>query len=183
MKNLDRRSVLRGSGIAMLGAGLLAREESEAQSAPKRAATAPASKADDCNCARGSDGSPLDTGTSELEPVIARYEVELRNVNRVYALRVESADAALDLNDDAQVTDADRSAVLEQKGVAPGVRIETPAPGRAVPAGAAPGGPGALPAAPPSSAPATCFAGIERLSHCVSIDTVLRTFWKRTSTN
>jgi len=105
------------------------------------------------------------------------------DVNRVYALRVESADAALDLNDDAQVTDADRSAVLEQKGVAPGVRIETPAPGRAVPAGAAPGEPGALPAAPPSSAPATCFAGIERLSHCVSIDTVLRTFWKRTSTN
>ena len=110
------------------------------------------------------------------------------DVNRVYALRVESANAALDLNDDAQVTDADRSAVLEQKGVAPGVRIETPGTGQAVPAGAAPGGPGATvepgaPDASPSGAPATCFAGIERLSHCVSIDTVLRTFWKRTSTN
>src|SRR5258707_1087637 len=42
----------------MFGAGLLSREESEAQSAPKRAA-APA-KTDDCNCTRATDGSPLD---------------------------------------------------------------------------------------------------------------------------
>ena len=83
MKKLDRRSVFRGTA-AMLGAGLLSQVESEAQ-APKRATPA-AAKADDCNCALGTDGSPLDTGTSELRPVIERYDVELRNVNRVYPL-------------------------------------------------------------------------------------------------
>ena len=43
-------------------------------------------KPDDCNCSLAADGSPLDTGTSEIRPVIERYEVELRNLNRVYAL-------------------------------------------------------------------------------------------------
>ena len=32
------------------------------------------------------DGSPLDTGASEVRPVIERYEVELRDLNRVYPL-------------------------------------------------------------------------------------------------
>src|SRR5882672_10766427 len=86
MRKLDRRSVLRGSGLAMLGAGLLSRVESDAQSTPKRGPAVTSAKPDDCNCTRATDGSPLDTGTSELRPVIERYEVELRNVNRVYAL-------------------------------------------------------------------------------------------------
>ena len=34
----------------------------------------------DCNCTRGADGSPLDTGASELRPVIERYDVELRDL-------------------------------------------------------------------------------------------------------
>jgi type IV pilus assembly protein PilY1 len=114
------------------------------------------------------------------------------DTNRVYALRVESAAAALDLNDDARVTDADRSAVLEQKGVAPGVRIETPGPepragttpgGPGSPAG--PGGPGAA-GTPASGAPSQmprCLVGAEVLNRCVPLDAVLRTFWKRTSVN
>jgi hypothetical protein len=70
MKKPDRRSILRGGGLALLGAGW--------GSAQKPAA--------DCNCTRGTDGSPLDTGTSEIRPVIERYDVELRDLNRVFAL-------------------------------------------------------------------------------------------------
>ncbi len=69
LKKLNRRTVLRGGGWAALGAGL-----GTAQGAP------------DCNCTRAADGSPLDTGTSELRPMIERYDVELRDLNRVYAL-------------------------------------------------------------------------------------------------
>lgn len=108
------------------------------------------------------------------------------DTNRVYALRVESAAAALDLNKDARVTDEDRSVVLEQKGVAPGVRIELPGPEEggpaaplpAVPTNPAPGTPGA----PTASAP-KCLVGAELLDQCVPLHTVLRTFWKRTTAN
>jgi hypothetical protein len=41
-------------------------------------------KADECDCTRATDGSPLDAQDSEMRPVIERYEVELRNLNRVY---------------------------------------------------------------------------------------------------
>jgi hypothetical protein len=68
-KTVNRRSWLRGGGLALLTAGWSA-----------------AQKTPDCNCTRGSDGTPLDTGTSELRPVIERYDVELRDLNRVYPL-------------------------------------------------------------------------------------------------
>ena len=54
--------------------------------APEAAAQRAASKPEDCNCSIGSDGSPLDTGSSEIRPAIDRYDVELRDLNRVYAL-------------------------------------------------------------------------------------------------
>lgn len=69
MKKLNRRSMLRGGGLAAVGARL-----GTAQHAP------------DCNCTRASDGSPLDTGLSELRPMIERYDVELRDLNHFYAL-------------------------------------------------------------------------------------------------
>ncbi len=69
MSKLDRRSLLRGGGLALLGAGW-------------GSAQRPA----DCNCGKASDGSPLDTGASELKPVIERYDVDLRNLNRVFAM-------------------------------------------------------------------------------------------------
>jgi hypothetical protein len=79
---MNRRSVFRLGGAALLGAGTLT-DLAMAQ----RAQTKPgAAKADECNCSLGTDGSPLDTGTSELRPVIERYEVELRNLHRVYAI-------------------------------------------------------------------------------------------------
>ena len=66
---LNRRSVLRNGWLALLGTGVVSRLEGPAQAQT-----------------RATDGSPLDTGTSEIKPVIERYEVELRNLNRVYAL-------------------------------------------------------------------------------------------------
>jgi type IV pilus assembly protein PilY1 len=120
------------------------------------------------------------------------------DINRVYALHVESAAAALDLDNDTMVTDADRSTVLEQKGTPAGVRIETPGSeqgGAAEPLPAAPETPGAPgspapPGAPmpgdPASAPSRaprCLVGAELLKRCIPIDTLLRTFWKRTSTS
>lgn len=61
--------MLRGGGLAALGAGL-----GTAQRVP------------DCNCSRAADGSPLDNGSSELRPMIERYDVELDDLNRLFAV-------------------------------------------------------------------------------------------------
>ncbi len=66
--------------MALLGAGTAAQLE------PQAAAQRTGSRADECNCSMASDGSPLDTGMSEIRPAIERYEVELRDLNRVYAI-------------------------------------------------------------------------------------------------
>jgi hypothetical protein len=76
----NRRSILKRGGLALVGAGVLSQVETQAQA--QRAAAKP----EDCNCTHAPDGSPLDTGTSETRPVIERYQVELRDVERVYAL-------------------------------------------------------------------------------------------------
>jgi hypothetical protein len=84
----NRRTILRKSGLALLGAGAVAPLVPLAiaqRGAPKTPPVANP-KADDCNCSLATDGSPLDTGTSEVRPVIERYDVELRDLNRVYAL-------------------------------------------------------------------------------------------------
>jgi hypothetical protein len=80
----DRRSVLRRGGFALLGAAGLT--QLQAQKTPAKAPAAPPASADSCNCGMAPDGSPLDTGTSEIRPVIERYEVELRNLTRVYGV-------------------------------------------------------------------------------------------------
>jgi hypothetical protein len=72
LKRIDRRAALRRGGLA-LTAALFTGSETDAQQAS-------------CNCTKATDGTPLDTGTSELRPVIERYDVELRNLNRVYSL-------------------------------------------------------------------------------------------------
>jgi len=80
MGKMNRRSALRRAGLALLGTGAASRLE------PQAVAQRAASKAEDCNCSVSSDGSPLDIGTSEIRPAIERYQVELRDLNRVYAL-------------------------------------------------------------------------------------------------
>jgi hypothetical protein len=85
MGQMNRRS---GSAeLALLGTGstLGSEPQSSAQHAGPKAAPSNA-RPDDCKCSLASDGSPLDTGTSELRPVIEWYEVELRDLNRVYAV-------------------------------------------------------------------------------------------------
>ena len=65
----------------MLGAGgATAQRPAGKQAAPS------SPKAEDCNCSSASDGSPLDFAASEIRPAIDRYEVDLRDLNRVYAL-------------------------------------------------------------------------------------------------
>jgi hypothetical protein len=87
MGQMNRRSVIRRAGLALLATGAALRSEPQALAQrPGSKAPAPSNaKPDDCNCSLASDGSPLDTGTSEVRPVIERYEVELRDLNRVYA--------------------------------------------------------------------------------------------------
>jgi hypothetical protein len=62
----------------------LAPEAAAQRTGSKPAASIP--KPEDCNCNFASDGSPLDIGASEIRPAIERYQVELRDLNRVYAL-------------------------------------------------------------------------------------------------
>jgi Bacterial protein of unknown function (DUF885) len=78
--NLNRRSILRRGGLVLVGSGVLPQMEipATAQKAPP--------KPEDCNCTHAPDGSPLDIGTSEIRPVIERYQVELRDLERVYAM-------------------------------------------------------------------------------------------------
>jgi hypothetical protein len=74
---LNRRNVLRKGGLALLSAGAILPMEPEAIA--QRAIPKPEEW-------RATDGSPLDTGTSEIRPVIERYDVQLRDLNRVYAM-------------------------------------------------------------------------------------------------
>src|SRR5271165_2636561 len=87
MRKMNRRNLMQKAGLAWLGASAASRLDAQvaAQKAGSKTPPAPA-KPEDCNCLLGSDGSPLDTGLSEMRPVIERYEVELRDVNRVYPL-------------------------------------------------------------------------------------------------
>ena len=104
--------------------------------------------------------------------------------DRVYAVHVETGAAALDLNHDAQITDADRSADLQQTGIPPGVRIELPGQGGSQEPPATPGEPPPGTAgAPPSANAPRCRVGAELLSRCVPLDAVVRTFWKSRSVN
>jgi hypothetical protein len=88
MENPNRRSVLRRAGLALLGTGAASHlaPEASAQRGGAKPPAAASPKVDECNCTAGSDGSPLDTGSSEIKPAIERYQVELRDLNRVYAL-------------------------------------------------------------------------------------------------
>jgi type IV pilus assembly protein PilY1 len=98
----------------------------------------------------------------------------------VYALTIEGGQAALDLDNDGELTVDDRSAVLEEPGIPPGPRIEITPPSE----GEAPDEPDAPPS--PGDAPTSrtrCYVGDERLTACIALGTLKRTFWKRTLVN
>jgi Tfp pilus tip-associated adhesin PilY1 len=113
-------------------------------------------------------------------------ECDVSATNRVYAVRVDSGNAALDLNGDLQITQADRSAMLEQTGSAVEPRIELAMPVPKVPGSPSPPGAPGIPGAPASDsalAQPRCLVGAELMNQCVPIDTVIRTYWKRLSVN
>lgn len=85
----DRRNILK-SGLVVLGAGvftdvrsLAALQKSKPGAAQSKAAAAGSHGS--CNCDRAADGTLFDVGTSELRPMMERYEVDLRDINRVYS--------------------------------------------------------------------------------------------------
>ena len=77
---MDRRQLLKGSGLAILGAGTLSPQDLIAQAHPGKAKQTASGAA--CACETAADGTPLDTGTSEMIPVVERYDVELSEVSR-----------------------------------------------------------------------------------------------------
>jgi hypothetical protein len=93
----DRRMMLKG-GLAVLaasvipavdplGADPLAHDpQSTGHSSSQRAADQSTHTAG-CACDHAADGSLFDVGASEMRPMIERYSVDLRDINRIYALR------------------------------------------------------------------------------------------------
>ena len=75
MNQPNRRTLLKRAGSALLGAGVLAEtgRPADAQRAAANRAPQTTARAEDCNCTQAADGSPLDTGTSELRAAIERY--------------------------------------------------------------------------------------------------------------
>ena len=122
------------------------------------------------------------------QPAIAAKEsCDANGTSRVYAVRVDTGSAALDLNDDAKVTEEDLSSTLAQPAVGVEPRIELVMP-VAHPPDTSPNGPDTpgTPDVPPANAAASstrCFVGAELMTRCVPLGTVLRTFWKRTTVN
>jgi hypothetical protein len=86
--NSDRRNVLK-TGIAIFGASLLpgqAAIANEKDPAQKRTAAGDSKDASACACEHAADGSLLDVGFSELRPMIERYQIDLRDLYRMYPL-------------------------------------------------------------------------------------------------
>ncbi len=94
-------------------------------------------------------------------------------VNRVYAVRMEQGDPALDLDGDERLTESDASIELEQKGIAGEVDLKLPQASISEPQ------PGGEPDPEPSSTDLQCAVGSETLRLCVPAKRVLRTFWQR----
>ncbi|HEY8509837.1 MAG TPA: hypothetical protein VIL32_15850, partial [Steroidobacteraceae bacterium] len=107
--------------------------------------------------------------TAGSTALVTTYQPDVAcGTNRLYALRVDSAQPALDLNGDGEVTPADMSETLAQTGIAGEVRITWDPP--------RPGNPGESPPPTPHS---RCHVGEELLSGCPQISRTTRTFWYR----
>jgi type IV pilus assembly protein PilY1 len=104
--------------------------------------------------------------------------------SRVYAVRIDSGTAGLDLNDDGKLTVDDLSLGLPTTRPPGEVRIQLgvrSAPGSG---GRDPGDGGPGPDDPGNGTSATtqCFVGEQVLAKCVSVGALIRTFWQRPST-
>lgn len=94
-------------------------------------------------------------------------------LNRVYAVRVEQGDPALDLDDDERLTESDASVELEQKGIAGEVELKVPQNDAGDPP------PNGEPTPDSPNTELQCAVGAEALRLCVPAKRVLRTFWQR----
>jgi type IV pilus assembly protein PilY1 len=123
-------------------------------------------------------------GTTEL--------CEATGTNRVYVVNVENARPALDLDGDTKVTEADLATTLKETHVVGTPRIELVWPDAKRAGGETSSGGGVSPGSPsvpdeaaprPEAANTRCLIGNEVLRQCVSLGTVVRTFWKRVTIN
>jgi hypothetical protein len=85
----DRRSILR-NGLVVLGAGVLTDVSSLAalqkpSAGASQTKTAASGAHAVCNCDHAADGTLFDIGTSELRPMLERFEVDLRDITRLYS--------------------------------------------------------------------------------------------------
>jgi len=100
---------------------------------------------------------------------------------RVYAVKVDTAQPGLDLNDDGEITADDSSAPLSTPGMPADVHIELIPPNEgSAPVGSPP--PATGNDDPPQRENTRCRVGGEALAHCVPLPALIRTFWRRHST-
>jgi len=86
--NSERRDAIK-TGLAILGASLLPCEAaiaSEKEPGQKRATATNSSASTACGCDHAADGSLLDISFSALRPMIERYQIDLRDMYRMYPL-------------------------------------------------------------------------------------------------
>ena len=104
-------------------------------------------------------------------------------VGRVYALNVDTAQPALDLNDDGEITSDDLSIPLSAPGAPASVQIQLNPPNDGTaPVGSPPPPPASGNGDPPQPENTRCHVGPETLAHCVPLQALIRTFWRRHST-
>jgi len=116
-------------------------------------------------------------------PEITNPCVPVNGLNRVYALQVDTGRPAVDFTNDLQLTAADAFTVLSQTGIAGEVSLlfETQ-----IAAGGGTGGQddseGGNGAGSLLARRSVCMVGVEVLRSCVQPGGVVRTFWRKTST-
>lgn len=129
------------------------------------------------------EGVTLFTSWSPGEPDLRSPCAPPPGVNHLYALDVQAAAPAVDLNDDGSVDTFDIRYRLEEESDPQEVRHvwEMPDPsggetGDVEPPGADGGEPGAIDNLGRRS---LCMVGVQILKHCVAPQSVLRTYWQR----
>lgn len=94
------------------------------------------------------------------------------NVNRAYAMFVDTGKPALDFNGDGALDNSDISQTLNQTGIVGDISVAVLRPGED-------DGEEEDDEDDPNSPPTACIAGVEVLSRCVAVGGTVRKFWNR----
>lgn len=120
---------------------------------------------------RGPESAPADEGACEET-----------GSSRVYAVRVDTGAAAVDLDSDGEITPSDRSVEMQHAGPPAAVSIEIANPGAGgtvpPPTDAPPDDPDA-PQPPSPNEAVQCIVGTRVLKTCVPFSPLQRTYWHR----